>query len=81
MKDKIINYIRKEISSDPTEEIGIDEDLFAGGIVDSIGMIKLIAYLQEQFHVIVSSEEMTVENFMTVQHMVNFLSEKQVPVK
>lgn len=81
MKDKIINYIRTEISSDPTEAIGIDEDLFAGGIVDSIGMIKLIAYLQEQFHVLVSSEEMTVENFMTVQHMIDFLSEKQVPVK
>jgi acyl carrier protein len=81
MKDKISDYIRREISSDPTEEIGVNEDLFGGGIVDSIGMIKLITYLQEQFDVSVTAEEMTVENFMTVQSIINFLSEKQVPVK
>lgn len=81
MKDQIIDFIRREISSDPSEEIGVNEDLFGGGIVDSIGMIKLIAYLQEQFHVLVTAEEMTVENFMTVQNMIEYLSAKKVSVK
>lgn len=77
MSDRIINYIQKEIANDPLENIDINEDLLGNGIIDSIGMIKLISFLQEEFQVEVPSEDMIVENFMTVQHISDYISKRK----
>ncbi|MFK7811726.1 MAG: acyl carrier protein [Maribacter sp.] len=76
MKETILRYIQTEISNDPSEDIESDEDLFGGGIIDSIGMIKLISFLQEEFSIEVPAEDMTVENFMTVESMIEYISKK-----
>ena len=76
MKEKIIEYIKKDISNDPSEDIDVNEDLLGNGIIDSIGMIKLISFLQEEFEIEVPSEDMTVENFMTVQNIMAYISKK-----
>lgn len=78
MKEEIINYIVSEISDEFTEDIDLDEDLLGNGIIDSIGMIKLISFLQETYKIEISSEDMTVENFMTVGHIMEYISKQQV---
>jgi len=74
MSVNIITYIKDEIANEPLEDIDIHEDLLGSGIIDSIGMVKLISYLEKEFQIKVPPEEMTVENFMTVHHISEFVA-------
>ena len=74
MIDTIMTYIKDEIASEKLEHIDSHEDLLGTGILDSIGMIKLISYLEKEFKIKVRSEDMNVENFMTVENISKFVS-------
>jgi len=73
MNDKIITYIKSEISMEPLDDIHLEEDLLGNGIVDSLGMMKLVVFLEKEFKVKIAPEDMTVENFNTVQSISEYL--------
>ncbi|MDO6819761.1 acyl carrier protein [Zobellia sp. 1_MG-2023] len=77
MKDKIVSYIKNKLASEPIEEIEVDEDLLGSGLVDSIGMVQLILFIETEAAIKVLPEEMTIENFMTINHMLRFIDSKQ----
>lgn len=74
MNEKIITYIKDELSIEAIDSIHIDEDLLGNGIVDSLGMIKLVVFLEKEFQVTISPEDMTVENFNSVRSISTYLS-------
>jgi acyl carrier protein len=43
-----------------------DEDLIETGVIDSLGIFQLVAYLEERFGVAIGDEEITPDNFGTV---------------
>ena len=74
MNEKIISYIKNEITSEPTLKITTNDNLLDTGIVDSMGMMKLILFLEKQFKKRVPSEDMTLENFETVEKIAKYFS-------
>lgn len=77
MQEKIIKYIEEVLSNEELDEgIEATEDLLGSGILDSLGMMKLISYLEEEFNCKVLPEEMVIENFMTVENIINYLNTK-----
>lgn len=73
MEEKIIKYI-EELSSEAIEgELESSEDLLGSGILDSLGMMKLIGFIEEEFEFKVLPEDMVIENFMTVDHITEYL--------
>lgn len=73
-----MNYIKSEISNDPLQDIGLEDDLLGSGIIDSLGMMKLVLFIEKECDVKIKNEDMTVQNFMTVQNILNFLGEDLV---
>ena len=53
-----------------------DEDLLEQGIIDSLGLMKLIAFMEEEFNINIMDEEIVPENFQSLNCMVT-LVEKQ----
>jgi acyl carrier protein len=47
-------------------EIADDEDLIDTGIVNSLGIFQLVAFLEERFKISIGDEEITPENFGTI---------------
>ncbi|MFK5972003.1 MAG: acyl carrier protein [Flavobacteriaceae bacterium] len=77
MNDILIKYIKEQLlNNEMEEELDIQDDLLGGGILDSLGMMKLILYIETEFQVKVPPEDMLIENFMTVEHIVNYLAKK-----
>lgn len=64
-------YIR-----DPAE-IGDDTLLVTNGVIDSTGMLEVIAFLEEQFGIQVADEETTPENLDSIERMAAFIARKQ----
>lgn len=78
IQDKIIQYIEQELTSEDLDD-GLEptEDLLGSGILDSLGMMRLIAFIEEEFDCKVLPEEMIIENFMTVENIIKFLNKKK----
>jgi len=77
MQQKIIQYIEEELSNEEIDGgLEATEDLLGSGILDSLGMMKLIAFLEEEFQIKVLPEDMIIENFMTVGHVGDYLESK-----
>jgi acyl carrier protein len=55
-----------------------DEDLLASDIVDSLGIMEMVAFLERQYGIAVSDSELTPENFQTVDSIVAFIESKRV---
>jgi len=75
MKETIKRYIVEKIVG---EEIDIanDASLFGEGIIDSLGNVKLISFLEKQYNITIEPGEITTENFDTVNQIVWFVEQK-----
>jgi len=75
MKETIKKYIIEKIVG---EEIDFADDasLFSEGIIDSLGQVKLIAFLEKHFNISINPGEITVENFDTINQIVKLIEQK-----
>ena len=77
MDKVLVNYIANELTNETLDEaLEPSDDLLGSGILDSMGMMKLILFVEEEFAVKVPPEDMVIENFMTVEHIVTYLEKK-----
>lgn len=64
IKEKIKNFLEKETQ----RKIENDSvNLIEGGVLDSFSMIKLIDFIEKEFGVKTNMEELTPENFNSVE--------------
>lgn len=57
-----------------TAEIAPDEDLLSTGIVDSHGVLQLVAFLRSRYGVTVSDEDLKPENFQSLAAIEAFVA-------
>ena len=64
VKEELIRFIHEELLNGQ-RFIGEDEDLLMDGTIDSVGMMRLVSYLEESHQMSVPPEDFTIENFST----------------
>jgi acyl carrier protein len=66
-KAKIKEFIMTEVNPDRNlEGLGDDEPLIESGIIDSLGILKIMAFLDEEFGIDLSAQQIKPENFKNV---------------
>ena len=50
-----------------------NDDILSSGLIDSIGVMQLITFIEENFNVEVSPEDMVIENFVTIDAMESYI--------
>ena len=71
-KSQILEYIQDELLDD-IDDLAADDNLLADGMVDSLGMMRLTAFIEERFSIAVPPEDFTIENFRTVEVLERYL--------
>ncbi|SFR34758.1 Phosphopantetheine attachment site [Robiginitalea myxolifaciens] len=70
----LIKYIKKEFTRDSEVEIVAETDLFASGILDSLGLMKLIRFIEATFDNPVPLIDILPENFSSVRNISLYLT-------
>lgn len=66
ISESIKDFIAEELVQDKLEEpIEDDTPLIDNGIIDSLGVMKLVSYLEDKFAITVSPDDLVPENFET----------------
>jgi acyl carrier protein len=76
MLQKLTDYLEESFMFEFSDEITQESDLFKAGIIDSYGYIKLIKYLQTEFGVTFSEEEILDNIFVSLQSLAECLERK-----
>jgi acyl carrier protein len=63
--DKITGFIKEEVVLDTDASLANDAPLLEG-ILDSMALMQLVAFLEEEFDIEIDDTEVTAENFRTV---------------
>lgn len=74
-KNKIKNYIISATLSD-SSAITDGTLIFESGLLDSMGLLFLIEFINEEFNVEVTDDELLPENFESINNIIQFLEGK-----
>ncbi|MDH4144335.1 MAG: acyl carrier protein [Acidimicrobiia bacterium] len=58
------------------EPVGPDTDLLLSGIVDSLGVVRIVHWLEERLGIDIDAADVTLDNFQTVDAMVDYASRR-----
>lgn len=77
VKEKIRSFILDNILVWEQEiDLQDDDNIFKLGFVNSLFAMKLLNYLEKEFSIYVENEEMKMENFSTVNNILNLVAAK-----
>ena len=75
---KLLGFINTDVSVSP-EPIEADTDLLLTGAVDSLGVIRITQWMEDELGVEVDPSDVTLNNFQTVSQMMRYLGELANP--
>ena len=74
MVTELTEFIVKEVASRaPEEPVAPDYPIIEGGLVDSLGLFKVISFIEERYPVRIPPEEILFENFATINDIVRLI--------
>jgi acyl carrier protein len=77
VKDQIREFIQENLASARgISSFRDDESLMENGVIDSLGIFRLVAFLEENFGVRVNDEEINPENLKSVDAIEQLLISK-----
>lgn len=59
------------------DEIPVDSSFMGTGMIDSLGVLELIAFAEEHFGVVVADEDVVPANFDSVAQLARYIHAKQ----
>ncbi len=74
--ESIRNFIVENFLFGDGGQLEADTSFLDSGIIDSTGLLELIAFLEENFEISIDDEEMLPENFDSLNNISGYLSRK-----
>jgi acyl carrier protein len=62
---RVLGFLQRELV-EPGVTVGRDDDLLSGDVIDSMGVLRLAAFVGEEFHMVIQPSDFVVENFRSV---------------
>ncbi len=76
--DAIMSFVSDELVDPDDGDITADEELLVTERIDSLGLMRLIAYIGSELGIQVPYEDILIENFRSIEAIDRYLSTKTV---
>jgi acyl carrier protein len=73
---EIYKFIVDNFMFGQADGLGYDESLLQRGVIDSTGVLELLAFLEENFEITVNDDEVIPANFETVSGLASYIQSK-----
>lgn len=77
MVKNITNFIVEELSMQRGATIAATDNLIQNHIVNSMGFIRLIRFIEDNYHITVPLEDLNPENFESVEKIITYINHKK----
>jgi acyl carrier protein len=72
---KLLDFIKNELAVGSKKNIQTGDDLLSAGIIDSLGVLQLVSFVEEQFGIQIPDEDVVMENFQSVDALSTYLNQ------
>ncbi len=76
-REMIRNFIRESFLFGGDDELRDDDSFLDMGIVDSTGVLELVAFLESEWELTIDDAELVPENLDSVDNLLGFLDRKR----
>ena len=76
LKEDIRRFILDNFIVDGDGNLGDEISLLEEGIIDSTGVLELVAFIEETYHIKVQDEELIPENLDSINNIYSFILNK-----
>jgi acyl carrier protein len=76
IEDKIRDFILKNLYYTENADLTDDVSFLAEGVIDSMGSMELVAFVESEFKIKVEMSEVIVKNFDSIRKMAAFVRRK-----
>src|SRR5437588_558182 len=76
MKGPVRTFVLEYAQARGISEVKDDDSLLKNNVIDSLGVFRMIAFLEETFPLTVEDTDMVPENFQTINDIEKFVSNK-----
>jgi acyl carrier protein len=76
VKERIRGFVLEKFPLARTRRVKDSDELLESGIVDSLGILDLVSFLESDFGLSISDEDLMPENFRSVDSMATFTEQK-----
>jgi acyl carrier protein len=73
-KTALIDFIKNEVMRNKNAKLDENEDLLSAGVLDSLAILQLVAFIEDQFGVKVPDEDVVFENFQSINAIDMYLA-------
>lgn len=75
MKTELSRFLSEEILTGASRStVDPDDDLLGSGLLDSLGVMQLVWFIEREFGIEVPPEDVTIEHFQSISHIVDYIS-------
>ena len=73
IRDRIYQFILQQFPLARQQALGDDDALLGSGIIDSMGVLDIVNFLESEFRLTVSDEDLVLENFESISALSTFV--------
>lgn len=78
-QESIKRFLTTELLRD-NHNLGVDDNLLISGLVDSLGVMLLISYVEEHFSIQVPPEDVTIDHFRSIRAIAEYIESRPITV-
>lgn len=81
VRSVIRDFVYQTFPTAAQRQISDDDSLIEGGIVDSLGVLDLVSFLEATFQVLLDDDDVVGGHFESIQSLTTFIAERQPSVQ
>lgn len=78
IESKLQQFIVERFLKGRSQSVSVDDSLLDGNLMDSMGILEIVDFIESEFGITVEGEELLPENFQTIATLANFVKSKRV---
>ena len=76
-QEALKRYLTQDLLSDHKNlNLSVDDNLLIGGLVDSLGIMRLISFIEQNFNIRVPPEDVTIEHFRSIRVIAGYVESR-----
>ena len=76
LEEKIKNFIMRKFPLSRNRHLNNDDQLLESGVLDSLGILEVVSFLEDELGIHVDDENLLPENFHTISCIATFVHNK-----
>ena len=76
-RQSLYDFIQSEFLQNGSKPIAANDNLIEDGVIDSLAILILISFIEEQYSVSINPEDVVLENFESIEAINSLIDAKQ----